>query len=267
MKICKGIVLVLLVISILVGCGSNPLRTGIPPSFIEGLAAMDRKDFAEASYHFAELAKGGNPGSMNNLGVSLLMVDRKDEAIYWFKKASRYGNSDAKLTLQSMGEDIPPSDLVGQHPTQLQQEATDKFIVATLLGVAVGVTVFYASQGSLNRYNYGLNNGYRSQTNSSALRLVGGPSGAYDDANSTEVLRMAPDGSYVVGTPRMAPDGTYVGGTPRMAPDGSYVVGTPHMAPDGTYVGGTPRMAPDGTYVGGTPRMAPDGSYVGIGAR
>ena len=35
------------------------------------------------------------------------------------------------------------------------------------------------------------------------------------------------------------------------------------MAPDGTYVGGSPQMAPDGTYVGGRPQMAPDGTYVG----
>ncbi len=50
-----------------------------------------------------------------------------------------------------------------------------------------------------------------------------------------------------------------------MCPDGSYVQGPScHLAPDGTYVGGTPKMAPDGTYVGGTPKMAPDGRYVGV---
>ncbi len=37
------------------------------------------------------------------------------------------------------------------------------------------------------------------------------------------------------------------------------------LAPDGSYVGGTPRLAPDGTYVGGTPRLAPDGTYIGTG--
>ena len=36
----------------------------------------------------------------------------------------------------------------------------------------------------------------------------------------------------------------------RMAPDGTYVAGTPTLAPDGTYVGGRPTLAPDGTYVG-----------------
>jgi hypothetical protein len=39
------------------------------------------------------------------------------------------------------------------------------------------------------------------------------------------------------------------------------------MAPNGTWVGGTPQMAPNGTYVGGTPQMAPDGTYVGVGGR
>jgi len=256
MKVCKSVVLITLIISFLHGCGSNHIRSGIPPSFIDGLAAIDRKDFAAASYHFAELAKEGDPGSMNNLGVSLLMVDRKDEAIYWFKKASRYGDSNAKLTLRALGEAIPPSDLIGQHPTQLQQEAANKFIVATLLGVAAGVTTYYASQGAaLNRYNYPLNNGFRSQINPSGITT----DSSYVGGNS----RMAPDGSYVGGTPQMAPDGSYVGGTPQMAPDGSYVGGVPRMAPDGSYVGGVPRMAPDGSYVGGTPRMAPDGSYVG----
>jgi hypothetical protein len=53
----------------------------------------------------------------------------------------------------------------------------------------------------------------------------------------------------------------------QMAPNGTWVGGTPQMAPDGSYVGGTPQMAPNGTWVGGTPQMAPDGSYVGVGGR
>jgi len=250
MKALKSIVLAL-VISILVGCGSNNIRSGANfPSFIEGLVAIERKDFAAASYHFAELAKEGDPGSMNNLGVSLLMVNRKDEALYWFKKASRYGDPNAKLTLKAMDETVPPSDLVGQHPTQLQRETANKIIVATFLGIAVGVTTYYASQGTLNQYNYHLNNGFGSRSTSSGSKVSG------------ETL-ISPARSWVGGVPQMAPDGSYVGGTPRMAPDGSYVGGTPRMAPDGSYVGGTPRMAPDGSYVGGIPRMAPDGSYVG----
>lgn len=167
MKVYKNILLITLIILILQGCGSNQIRSGIPPSFIEGLAAIDRKDFAAASYHFAELAKEGDPGSMNNLGVSLLMVDRKDEAIYWFKKASRYGDSNAKLTLKAMGEAIPPSDLVNRHPTQLQQEATNQFIVTTLLGFAAGVTAYYANHNIVNSHNYYLNNKFRSQSNTS----------------------------------------------------------------------------------------------------
>jgi hypothetical protein len=46
---------------------------------------------------------------------------------------------------------------------------------------------------------------------------------------------------------------------------GSFADARLQMAPDGTYVKGTPHLAPDGTYVGGNPRMAPDGSYVGDG--
>jgi len=37
------------------------------------------------------------------------------------------------------------------------------------------------------------------------------------------------------------------------------------IAPDGTYVNGTPQLAPDGTYVGsGTVTLAPDGNYINI---
>jgi hypothetical protein len=141
----------------LIGCGANP-RLGESPSFTKGLAAIDRKDFATASFHFAELAKEGNPESMNNLGVSLLMVDRKEEAIYWFKKASRYGEPNAKSTLKAMSEDVPPSDLVGQHPTQLQREVAEKIIVTTLIGIAVGVAAYHVSQGVPTRsYPYASN--------------------------------------------------------------------------------------------------------------
>ena len=40
---------------------------------------------------------------------------------------------------------------------------------------------------------------------------------------------------------QLAPDGTYVGGSPQLAPDGTYVGGSPHLAPDGTYTGGRSR--------------------------
>jgi hypothetical protein len=79
-------------------------------------------------------------------------------------------------------------------------------------------------------------------------------------------MQIAPDGTYVIGTPQIAPDGSYVGGRPNIAPDGSYVAGRPQIAPDGSYVGGRPQIAPDGSYVGGNPRIAPDGSYVGDGS-
>lgn len=53
---------------------------------------------------------------------------------------------------------------------------------------------------------------------------------------------------------------SHAGDRVRLAPDGTYVYGTPKLAPDGTYVGGKPNLAPDGSYVGGRPRSAPDGS-------
>jgi len=138
----------IIIVYAITGCNTNPQLTDKgPPSFSKGLIAMERKDFSEASFHFAELAKEGNPASMNNLGVSLLMANRNEEAIYWFKKASRYGEPNAKMTLKAMGEDVPFSDLVGQHPTQLQRKVAEDIILITLSGIAVGVTAYYLSQG------------------------------------------------------------------------------------------------------------------------
>lgn len=134
------------------GCASNHFRDD-QASFIEGLTAIESGDFATASSVFSELAKNGDPGAMNNLGVSLLMGDRKDEALYWFKKASRYGDANAKATLSRMDKPIPPPDLIGQHPTQLQQEAARQFIVTTVLGLAVGVTAYYAGMAATNHHH------------------------------------------------------------------------------------------------------------------
>jgi len=38
------------------------------------------------------------------------------------------------------------------------------------------------------------------------------------------------------------------------------------VAPDGTYVNGTPTIAPDGSYVGGKVIITPDGKYIGDGS-
>src|SRR5437764_7833179 len=77
---------------------------------------------------------------------------------------------------------------------------------------------------------------------------------------------LAPDGTYVDGTPRLCPDGTYVGdgGPITLAPNGKYVAGRPRIAPNGQYVGGTDSVmiAPDGTYVAGPARICPNGRYI-----
>jgi hypothetical protein len=63
---------------------------------------------------------------------------------------------------------------------------------------------------------------------------------------------------YPIGTPQHSggyqPPGTFYMPTPSM-----------QIAPNGTYVYGTPQIAPDGSYVGGTPMMAPNGKWVGTG--
>ncbi len=290
MENCKRIVAMALVMTLMAGCVSNSARSsGVPPSFAEGLAAIDRNDFASASFHFAEFAKEGDPGSMNNLGVSLLMVSRKDEAIYWFKKASRYGDLNAKSTLAKMGETVPPSDLVGQHPSQLQREASQKVVAAVLIGALVGVTMYYAGKGggtysssikSSSSYfpptttysspPMGQTNYFPPTTTYSSPPMGQTNGGGYQtgDTVTTGGSSICPDGTYVAGNKcTIAPDGSYVGGsTATIAPDGSYVGGsTATIAPDGSYVGGSrSTICPDGSYVGGTScQIQPDGSYTG----
>lgn len=143
------IVAAILLVAHLAGCATGaPKYTSARPAFSDGLAAINREDFSLASYHFSELAKEGDPAAMNNLGVSLLMVNRKDEALYWFNKASRFGDSNARETLAKMGEHVPPLDMVGKHPTQLQKEATEKFVAAAALGILVGVSAYYSAKSS-----------------------------------------------------------------------------------------------------------------------
>ncbi|MCP5273857.1 MAG: sel1 repeat family protein [Burkholderiales bacterium] len=163
MKLLKVISLLFITL-FMIGCASNLLKND-RALFAEGLTAIENRDFAAASSVYSELAKKGDPGAMNNLGVSLLMVDRKDEALYWFKKASRYGDANAKITLKRMGESVPPSDLIDQHPTQLQQEAARQLFVTTIVGLAVGVTAYYAGKAATSHYDSRSYN-IRSQSNS-----------------------------------------------------------------------------------------------------
>lgn len=134
------------------GCASNQLKAD-QTLFIKGQAAIERGDFATASGIFSELAKSGYPAAMNNLGVSLLMVNREDEAIYWFNMASRYGDDNARETLSKMGAPAPSPDLIGQHPTQIQQEKAKQFFVTTLTGLAIGVTAYYIAE-NVGRHHY-----------------------------------------------------------------------------------------------------------------
>ena len=57
---------------------------------------------------------------------------------------------------------------------------------------------------------------------------------------------------------------TEAAGQLQMAPDGSYVQGTPHIAPNGSWTGGVPTLAPNGQWVGtGSPaRVIPRRQYV-----
>lgn len=119
-----------------------------PPSFNKGLDALQAEDFSKASFYFAELAKGGDPAAMNNLGVALMMVKRKEEAIFWFKKATRYGDHNAPFALEDLGVPVPFADLIGKHPTVLvnkkNAELIGNIMIGALIGIALGVSLKYS---------------------------------------------------------------------------------------------------------------------------
>ncbi len=120
-------------------------------SYQQGLDAITSKDFKSASRIFSGLSKDGDAGAMNNLGVALMMVDRKDEAIYWFGKATQYGDANAPITLRNMGETVPAADLVGKHPSQVQQEQKEQeeiglFVASILVGALIGVSLHNAGR-------------------------------------------------------------------------------------------------------------------------
>lgn len=149
-----------LILTMTSGCvGGAPKYTTESPDFQAGMVAINNKDFKLASYHFAEIAKYGNPSAMNNLGVALFMVGREDEAIFWFSKASRYGDVNARDTLAKMGYAVPAPDLVGKHPTQLQREATEQFVQTVVFGLMIGVSIYYVSKA--NAYATPVDNGYK----------------------------------------------------------------------------------------------------------
>lgn len=153
-NIVKYFVVNILIFSVILsGCTASMRRSIVDPSsFDSGMKFLNEKNFEKASYYFAELAKEGNPASMNNLGAALLMVNRKDEAIYWFQQATLYGDKTAAQNLISLGESVPAAILIGTHQSQINQihnaEFINNFIYASILGVAVGVSLKYNQYSS-----------------------------------------------------------------------------------------------------------------------
>lgn len=154
----------------LIGCSSTVYRaSNDTPSFNKGLDALNKKDFSQASFYFAELAKEGDPAAMNNLGVALMMVDREDEAIYWFKSAARYGNTNAPETLRRLGETVPEPDMIGKHQSVVNSKLMEDIVVTTIVGVALGVSLHYSlknSGTSVANYNPWSNHNTKNATSS-----------------------------------------------------------------------------------------------------
>ncbi|SEN73171.1 hypothetical protein SAMN05216325_1445 [Nitrosomonas marina] len=182
----------MLVAAFVFGCASNQLKTD-EASFNKGLAALEHGDFAVASGIYSELSKNGYPAAMNNLGVSLLMVDREDEALYWFNMASRYGDKNAKETLEKMGRPAPSSDLVGQHPTQIQEAKMRQFFVTTLTGLAIGVTAYLIVDSVNNQYKVAPASSSRQTSGSSFSGLASSQSMSLKGFGSNRNLNLEDD--------------------------------------------------------------------------
>jgi hypothetical protein len=106
---------------------------------------------------------------MNNLGVALLMVNRRDEAVYWFKNAVRYGDRNASATLVKLKEQVPPADLVGKHPSQQTREAAQQALAIVAVGVLIGVTAYYTGKNGGSGY---ANSAYQSNTGGQGAGLA-----------------------------------------------------------------------------------------------
>jgi hypothetical protein len=174
-----SIVSILLIASLLLsGCSATSQRASTdPPSFDKGLDALHAHNFEQASFYFSELAKDGDPAAMNNLGVALMMVDRKEEAIFWFRKATQYGDKNAPKALAEMGEEIPQADLVQQHPNDLKEKQSaalgalvGDIIVGALIGVALGVSLKYGSNS--NGYYTPVYNPWTNNTDTNSLSVT-----------------------------------------------------------------------------------------------
>ena len=262
--------LYVVILLLLNGCSATTIRAlNDQPSFDKGMKSLNERDFEKSSFYFAELAKDGNPSAMNNLGVALMMVNRKDEAIYWFKQAVIYGDYTAKGNLISLGEKIPQHSLAGLHQSDINRMENKEFIsnlfIAALVGVSLGLSMRYNT--SYNALNLNSNSFVAPKTYDKSSNIINRDTvskGHLDTGRAT----LCPDGSYVTGTScYMTPKGTYVGGSnATLCPDGSYVSGNNcYMTPKGTYVGSnTATLCPDGSYVSGRNcYMTPSGTYVG----
>lgn len=127
---------------------------GVPPSFNEGMEAIQAKDFVKASYHFSRLSGDGDPGAMNNLAVALLMVDRRDDAVYWFKQAARSGSPDGAENLRKMGIPVPPADRVKPVQQESSSDAMQTFVAAVAVGALLGLSAYYGGKASAPAYNF-----------------------------------------------------------------------------------------------------------------
>ncbi len=155
----KVVILFLVVVMTLSGCSATSMRSmSDPPSFNKGLDALKAKNFDQASFYFSELARKGDPAAMNNLGIALMMVNRKEEAIYWFKKATIYGDRNAIKSLNELGEKVPFADLVGKHPSVVAVQENSRLMqdifITTLVGVALGVSLHYSQKSGSYVTNY-----------------------------------------------------------------------------------------------------------------
>ena len=150
---CAGFILVL------TACTYESARTGAetPPAeadFNAGVAAYKQGDYATALREWRPLAKQGNAGAQNNLGVMYSngrgVPQDYAKAVEWYRKAAEQGYADAQYNLGVMydhGRGVPQDDAeaVGWYRKAAEQGyAKAQFNLGNMYITGLGVPLDYA---------------------------------------------------------------------------------------------------------------------------
>ena len=144
--LCAGFILVL------TACTDERARTGA--EFNAGVTAYEQGDYATALREWRPLAKQGNAGAQNNLGVMYSngrgVPQDYAKAVEWYRKAAEQGYADAQYNLGVMydhGRGVPQDDAeaVGWYRKAAEQGyAKAQFNLGNMYILGLGVPLDYA---------------------------------------------------------------------------------------------------------------------------